>query len=88
MLAKIFGSIEDKCSFWESLLNYVLDEHAPFLRSWEYENKTSLTWQGNEESYQKQKEVLKTIQQKEKTAQSGTQEQMAQWGYKVKTQIN
>ena len=41
-----------------------------------------------EESYQKQKEVLKTIQQKQKTAKSGTQEQMAQWVYKVKMQIN
>ena len=25
----IFDSIEDKYSFWDSLLNYVLDEHAP-----------------------------------------------------------
>ena len=28
----IFDSIEDKCSFWDSLLNYVLDEHAPFKK--------------------------------------------------------
>ena len=41
-----------------------------------------------EESYQKQKEVLKTIQQKQKIGKSGTQEQMAQWGYNVKIQIN
>ena len=28
----IFDSIEDKYSFWDSLLNYVLDEHAPFKK--------------------------------------------------------
>ena len=32
-VGEIFGSIKAKCSFWESLLNYVLDEHAPFLKS-------------------------------------------------------
>ena len=28
----IFDSIEDKYSFWDSLLNYVLDEHQPFKK--------------------------------------------------------
>ena len=38
----IFYSIEDKYGFWDSLLNYVLDEHAPFKKL-RYEHKTSLT---------------------------------------------